>query len=207
MSTMPRTFVTAEQYLELDRAAAAKSEYYNGEMFAMAGGSFAHAVLQTALSRVVGSRLDRKKCTSLSSDMRIQVSATGLYTYPDFAVVCGAPLFADRHRDTLLNPVLVAEVLSPSTESYDRAKKFEHYRTIESLKHCVLVSQSTMLVEVFTLEDGRLDFRGASEEGEIVRLPAIAVEFPVEELYEGVDLSEALELQKRRPRRTAAPTR
>ena len=120
MSTMPRRFLTPEQYLEIDRAAEVKSEYYNGEMFAMAGGSWTHSVLASALSRVVGSRLDRRKCMSSSSDIRIQVGATGLYTYPDFVVVCGAPMLADKHGDILLNPSVVAEVLSPSTESYDR---------------------------------------------------------------------------------------
>ena len=123
MSTLPHPFLTPEQYLEIDRRAEVKSEYYNGEMFAMAGSSFPHAVLQTAFSTAVRSRIDRKNCLSVSSDMRIQVSATGLYTYPDFAVVCGTPQLADGHRDTLLNPILIAEVLSPSTASYDRAKK------------------------------------------------------------------------------------
>jgi Uma2 family endonuclease len=199
MSTVPRPFLTPEQYLEIDRRAEVNSEYYNGEMFEMAGGSFPHAVLHTALSTAVRSRIDRKNCLSVSSNMRIQVSATGLYTYPDFAVVCGTPQLADGHRDTLLNPVLIAEVLSPSTASYDRAKKFEHYRTIESLRHYVLVSQETMLVEVFTVEAGRLNFSAASDPGELVRLPEIGVEFPVEELYEGLDVSEALRLRPPKP--------
>ena len=197
---MPRPFLTPDQYLEIDRSAEVKSEYYNGEMFAMAGGSWVHSVLASALSRVIGARLDRGKCMSSSSDLRIQVGATGLYTYPDFAVVCGAPMLADKHGDILLNPTVIAEVLSPSTESYERGKKFEHYRTIDSLRHYILVSQNTMLVEVFTIVDGGLDLSVASEPGDIVRLPAIGVEFPIEELYEGIDLSKALEARGRKPR-------
>lgn len=199
MSTMPRPFLTPEQYLEIDRAAEVKSEYYKGEMFAMAGGTGTHGILLTALPLVVGSRLDRRKCSMLT-DVRVQVSATGLYTYPDFVVACGELRYADAHRDVLLNPLVVAEVLSESTESYDRGKKFDHYRTIDSLRHYILVSQSTMLVEVFTIGDGGLDLSVASEPGDIVRLPAIGVEFPIEELYEGIDLTKALEARGRKPR-------
>ena len=188
MSGAPLPYLTPEQYLEIDRAAALKSEYYNGEMFAMAGGSLAHAMLSAAVGAVIGSRLDRTKCSLLSSDMRILVPSTGLYTYPDYAVVCGPAVLADKHKDTLLNPVVIAEVLSPSSVSYDRGQKFRHYRAIETLRHYVLVSQDRMLVEVFTLAADSLDYATASKEGELVRLPAIGVEFPVEELYVGVEL-------------------
>lgn len=200
MSTLPVPFLTPEQYLEIDRAAEVKSEYYAGEMFAMAGGSVPHGIIASALAVAVGKRLDGKNCRTVSSDVRIQVTSTGLYTYPDLAVLCGPPLVADRHSDTLLNPVVIAEVLSPSTESYDRGKKFEHYRTVPSLRHYILVSQNTMQVEVFTLDDGSLDLSVAAEPGDLVRLPAIGVEFPVEELYEGVDLTEALEARTPKPR-------
>jgi Uma2 family endonuclease len=188
MSGAPLPYLTPEQYLEIDRAAAVKSEYYNGAMFTIAGGSVAHSRLQLALARAVGNRLDLRKRMDVSSDMRIRVSATGLYTYPDYAVVCGPPALADKHKDTLLNPVFIAEVLSPSSVSYDRGQKFRHYRAIETLRHYMLVSQDRMLVEVFTLAADGLDYATASKEGELVRLPAIGVEFPVEELYVGVEL-------------------
>ena len=190
MSTLPKPFLSPEQYLEIERSAEIKSEYYEGEMFAMSGGTMAHSALQAALALVVGGRLNRENCVMLSSDIRIRVSATGLYTYPDFAIVCGEPAFADGHPDTLLNPVLVAEVLSKSTESYDRAAKFAHYRTIESLKHYVLVSQDHMLVEVFTRVGSQWDLSAATDAGDIVHLPAIQVEFPIELLYVGIKLSD-----------------
>jgi Uma2 family endonuclease len=190
MSTLSSPLLTPEQYLKIDRAAETKSEYFEGRMFAMSGGPLAHSALQAALSLVVGQRLNRSRCTMLGSDMRIQVSATGLYTYPDFAVVCGEPQFADGERDTLLNPIVVAEVLSPSSERYDRAAKFAHYRTLEYLRHYVLVSQDGILVEVFSRAGSQWDLSAATEPGDIVRLSAIQVEFPVELLYEGIRLSD-----------------
>ena len=189
MSSLPCPFLTPEQYLEIERKAETRSEYYNGEMFAMSGGTLQHSRLQTALSRVIGTRLDLGNCGTVGSDMRVRVSATGLYTYPDFAVVCGDARLADGHRDVLLNPVVVAEVLSESTESYDRGAKFAHYRTIGTLRHYVLVSQWEVLVEVFTLEADRW-YLTTARTGEVVQLPAIDLEFPVDELYQGVQLAD-----------------
>ena len=121
MSTEPKTYLTEEEYLELERKAERKSEYYRGEMFAMSGRSPQHSRLGANLLRDLGNQLRRGPCSIYTSDMRVRVSATGLYTYPDVSVVCGAPQLADEHADTLLNPAFIAEVLSPSTEGYDRA--------------------------------------------------------------------------------------
>jgi Uma2 family endonuclease len=188
MSTQPHSFLKPEQYLAMDREADARSEYYDGEMFAMAGGTGAHSNLNLMLALVVGNRLNRQQCRMFGSDMRIQVSATGLYTYADFAVVCGESQFADKRTDTLLNPVLIAEVLSPSTEVYDRTDKFAHYRTIPALKYYVLVSQDRVLVETYTHVDSQWALSAAAEPGDLVQFPAIQVEFPVDQLYDGVEL-------------------
>ena len=190
MASLPSPFLTPEQYLEIERKAETKSEYYNGEMFAMAGGSGPHSILASRLAIAIGGRLRLGRCLPFNSDIRVNVSDTGLYTYPDFAVVCGEPRYADdTHVDTLLNPTVIGEVISQSSESYDRGAKFGHYRTIDSLQHYVLVSQWEMLVEVFTREDDRWYLTSAGA-GEVVTLTAIGVEFPVDELYQGVQLAD-----------------
>src|SRR4051794_40673909 len=124
MSSLPRTFLTPEQYLEIERQAEFKSEYFQGDMFAMAGGSNNHnrVVFNTITS--VGPGLRGTSCRGYPSDMRVHIPATGLYTYPDVIVVCGEPQLQDGRRDTLHNPTLIVEVLSPSTEAYNRGRKF-----------------------------------------------------------------------------------
>src|SRR4051812_40698878 len=138
MSTQPKPHLTPEQYLEIERAAEYKSEYFDGEMFAMSGAREAHNVVAMNIGAELREQLRQKPCRVYPSDMRVRVSSTGLYTYPDVVAVCDKPQFADEVTDTLLNPVLVVEVLSPSTEAYDRGRKFDHYKTIESLREYLL---------------------------------------------------------------------
>jgi Uma2 family endonuclease len=154
MSARPQPHLTPEQYLEIDRASESRNEYYKGRMWAMSGGSYRHAVIIASLSRALGNALDSGPCGVTSSDVRICAAADGLYTYPDIMVVCGEPEFADGRTDTLLNPTLVIEVLSPSTEGYDRGLKFAQYRRIESLEEYALVSQTEPRVEVFRRQEG-----------------------------------------------------
>src|SRR5258707_15095935 len=115
------------EYLRVERQAETKSEYFNREIFAMAGGTRAHSLIAPNLLREFSARLKPADCVVYNTDMRIKVEATGLFTYPDVSVVCGAQRFLDEEEDTLLNPILVVEVLSDSTEAYDRGKKFENY--------------------------------------------------------------------------------
>jgi Uma2 family endonuclease len=189
MSSVPRPSLTAEQYLEMERNADTKSEYYDGEMLAMAGGAASHSELQIRLALVIGKRLNLRSSRIFSSDLRVKVSATGLYTYPDLSVTCEQPRFTDERRDTLLNPALIAEVLSPSTEAYDRTDKFAHYRTIDSLTHYLLISQDRVLVELFTRAGSQWVLTVAAEPGDVVSLCAIGADFPVDELYDGIELS------------------
>ena len=130
MSTQPKTFLSEEEYLEIERKAEFKSEYFGGEMFAMAGANEAHNLLVTNLVRELSEQLRPRPCRVYSNDMRVRVAASGLYTYPDVVSVCGESRFLDEQRDTLLNLNLLVEVLSPSTaEAYDRGLKFEQYRS------------------------------------------------------------------------------
>ena len=149
MSTQPVPYLTPERYLEIERAAEFRSEFYNGRMYAMSGGSYAHAQIIGGLVGELRNGLKKRPCSVVPSELRLRVSPSRLYTYPDVIVICGEPKFADDHKDTLLNPTLIVEVLSPSTEAYDRGFKSAQYRTLESLEEYVLVSQAEPRIEVF----------------------------------------------------------
>lgn len=155
MSTQLKTYLTPQEYLALEREAEVKSEYFNGEMFAMSGASRKHNLIVTNIVRELSQQMRGRPCEVYSSDMRVKVSATGLYTYPDVVAVCGGPKFEDAHVDTLLNPTLLVEVLSASTASYDRGQKFGHYRGVESLSEYVLVSQDECKVEHYAKQSDR----------------------------------------------------
>jgi Uma2 family endonuclease len=189
VSTQPKTFLTPEQYLEIERAAEYKSEYYDGEMFAMAGAGEAHNVLAGNLVTGLNNQLRSRPCRVYPSDMRVRVRATGLYTYPDVVVVCGERRFLDEQRDTLLNPSLLVEVLSPSTEAYDRGRKFKHYRSIESLREYLLVASDRVQAELYTRQpDGRWLLTSADRLEDSLDLESIGCRLALMDLYEKVDL-------------------
>jgi Uma2 family endonuclease len=154
MSTQPKTFVPAEEYLERERKAEHKSEYYSGEIFAMAGAPLTHNLLAGNAFAFLHGQFMTRNCWVFGSDMRVNVRSTGLYTYPDLSALCGEPQFLDDHRDTLLNPALIAEVLSVSTEAYDRGRKFDNYRSLPSLKQYMLIASDRVHVDVFTRDVG-----------------------------------------------------
>ena len=147
MSTAFKKRYTPDEYLVLERAAEFKSEYFKGEIFAMAGTSRQHCRIATNVVIHAGGQLRDTPCEVFGSDMRVKVDPTGLYTYPDVTIACGELEFEDQELDVLLNPKVIFEVLSKSTEAYDRGKKFDHYRQIKTLTKYVLVSQSEPLVE------------------------------------------------------------
>jgi len=147
MSVHQKALLTPEEYLAYERKSETKNEYLGGELFGMAGASERHNLIVANLVAEFRSQFKRRPCKVYPSDMRVKIPATGLYTYPDVSVVCGEAEFEDDHRDTLLNPTLIVEVLSDSTEAYDRGKKFEHYRTLDSLSDYLLVAQDSPSVE------------------------------------------------------------
>jgi Uma2 family endonuclease len=184
MSTVASTFLTPEEYLERERRAETKSEYYGGEMFAMAGASFAHSVIITNLARDLGSLLRQAPCTVHTADLRLAIGGSGLYTYPDVMVICGKPAVIDAHLDTVTNPIVVIEVLSPSTEGYDRGRKFESYRAIPSLKEYLTVSQDKIHVEIHTRQtDDTWLLKDVRDSGP-VKLQSIEVELQLSDIYE-----------------------
>ncbi len=150
MSTAPNQRLTQAQYLEIERAAETRSEYFDGEMFAMSGASRAHNKISLNIASSLNGQLADRRCEVYQSDMRVKVKSVGLYTYPDVVATCENPQFEDDVVDSLINPQVIIEVLSKSTEGYDRGKKFEYYQGLESLQEYLLVSQASPRVERYT---------------------------------------------------------
>ena len=189
MSSQAQKHYTAEEYLALERQAQCKSEYCAGEIFAMAGASRWHNLIVTNVLRELSLQLKGRPCTTYPSDMRVKISPTGLYTYPDVTVVCGEAQFEDTRQDTLLNPTLIVEVLSESTEAYDRGGKFVHYRKLPTLLEYVLITQTKPHIEHYIRQP---DHRWLLEEAEglhgTVHFPAIDCHLPLAEAYDKVDI-------------------
>lgn len=184
MSTHVNHYLTPSEYLDLERKAEHKSEYWRGEIFAMSGASRAHSALTMDLALILGSQLRGKPCQIFSSDLRVYVPAVGLYTYPDLSAVCGEPEFQEQSFETLLNPTLLVEILSPSTEAYDRGLKFERYRRITSLRQYLLIAQDRVHVELFTRgEDGLWWLTDSNSREDTVALDSIGCGLPLGELY------------------------
>jgi Uma2 family endonuclease len=184
----PRHY-TAEEYLALERQAPYKSEYVAGQIVAMSGASRAHSLITGNLFRVLSGQLLDRPCEAHASDLRVKVSARGLYTYPDIVVVCGDAQFEDAAVDTLLNPTLIVEVLSPSTEAYDRGAKFGYYRQAPSLREYVLIAQDRMLVEQYVRADAGWLLTATSDPAARVEFPAIGCAAPLSEIYRKVALT------------------
>lgn len=191
MSTAVKTQLTPQEYLARERRAETRSEYYRGEMFAMAGASWEHTVIKDNLSGEIRNQLKGGPCRTLSSDMRVKVSSTGLYTYPDLVVGCDEPQFDDEVKDTLLNPRVIVEVLSESTEKYDRGAKFAQYRQISSVREYVLVAQDSPLVERFVRQpDDNWLLTTFGELTQTFSFGTIPVSIPLVEIYRDIKFPE-----------------
>lgn len=194
VSTQPR--LTPEQYLDLERKATSKSEYLSGHIYVMAGASREHNLITVNISGELRAQLKGRPCETYVNDMRLKVSSTGLYTYPDVAVVCDDPRFEDNHLDTLLNPLVLVEVLSPSTEAYDRGEKFAHYRRLESLGEYVLVAQDRVRVEVYLRQGEQWLLRELSDLDSVLNLASINCDISLGEIYARVEFPDNEELQR-----------
>ncbi|PAW81025.1 MAG: hypothetical protein B9S33_17415 [Pedosphaera sp. Tous-C6FEB] len=179
--------LTPMEYLAIERSASTKSEFYDGEMFAMAGGTALHSLIGTNVAGEFRNKLRGKHCVPYNADLRIQVQATGLFTYPDLSVICGPLQFADAD-DTVTNPSVLVEVLSPSTEAYDRGQKFLQYRQIPSLREYLLVSQHEPLLELFVRQDNNLwSLREAAGLDARLEIPSLEITVSLAEIYANVD--------------------
>lgn len=188
MPTLSKSFLTEEQYLEIERKAEFKSEYFQGEMFAMPDARLAHIQIVANAMCELGQQLRGGPCQSLSNDMRVCVKPVGLYTYPDVVVVCGEPTFLDDTFDTLLNPAVIIEVLTESTETYDRDKKFELYRSLESLAEYVMISSRRVRVERYSREpDATWNYSEKTNAADTIDLKSVDCHLPLAVLYERVE--------------------
>ena len=189
MSALPKKVLTVAEYLEFERTSEQKHEFFDGELFAMAGASRHHNIVKENLSIEIGGRLKGGPCITLSGDQRVKMNRARHYTYPDFIIVCGQPQYDAIDPDALVNPQVIVEILSPSTEGYDRGAKFRHFQRIPSVREYVLVSQDKMQVERFvrqpdetwvltTFDDPAGDFS----------LFSVALRIPMADVYRAVEL-------------------
>jgi Uma2 family endonuclease len=189
-----KTRYTPSQYLALERDAEFKHEYYDGYITAMAGGSPEHNQLAGNIFRKLGNQLEDRECRAYISDVRLCVSSTGLYTYPDVMVVCGEALFQKIEGvESLLNPAMIVEVLSPTTESYDRGDKFADYRQLPSLKEYVLVSQDKVLVERYTRQGDDWVLTEFKALADTLQLASIDCAVSLREIYAKVNFAASSE--------------
>jgi Uma2 family endonuclease len=201
MSSQAKTYLTPEEYLAIERKAETKSEYFNGEMFplrgsakphdafAVVGSSRKHNLIAGNVFGELRQQLKDRPCEAYTNDMRVKVPATTMYTYPDVVVVCDEPKFDDTYLDTLLNPTLIVEVLSPSTAIFDRIKKFGYYRTIESLSEYLLVAQDECKVEQYVKQsDGRWLLEDISSLEGGIELTSIQCTLRLMDVYAKVEL-------------------
>ena len=184
MPSQAKTRLTPEEYLALERESSCKSEYVNGEMFAMSGASRRHNLISLNIGAEFRAQLRHRPCEVYTSDMRVKIRATGLYTYPDVVVVCEEPSLEDTAGETLLNPTLLVEVLSKSTADYDRGGKFEHYRTLASLQEYLLVAQEHPHVVQYVRQSDATWLLSETRHLEAhLHLPSITCDLALSEVY------------------------
>ena len=185
-SLAAQTIFTPEEYLVSERKATLKSEYINGEILAMSGASNAHNLITLDIGTELNIQLRERECLVYTNDMRIRTSPMGSYFYPDVVVVCSEPQFEDNVFDTLLNPILVIEVLSPSTEVYDKGEKFRHYQELASLQEYILVSQDRIRVEYYRLAKTQWVQTELHAIEDVLNLASIGCELPLQDIYRRV---------------------
>lgn len=180
---------TPEEYLARERKALTKSEYRDGQIHAMPGASRAHNLITVHVTGELYIQLRTRTCEVYPSDMRVKVSAAGLYTYPDVIVVCDEPRFEDSHFDTLLNPTVLIEVLSPSTAAYDRGEKFRRYQYLDSLCEYILISQDTVRVEHYLRREQGWNLTEFHSLADVCQLTSIGCELSLQAIYAKVQFS------------------
>jgi Uma2 family endonuclease len=194
MSALAESRLTVADYLAFERASEIRHEFYAGDILAISGASAAHNSICWNLAGTLDPHLKAGGCRGFLNCMRVAIESTSLFTYPDLAVVCGEPRLLDASQpDTLLNPSLVAEVLSASTEDYDRGRKFAHYRTLPSLQGYLLIAQDRVHAELFLRQPGeRWLFSESSDPDARIELPVAGASFRLGDLYEGIALGPVL---------------
>jgi len=201
MSSQPQIRLSPEEYLAAERHAETKSEYWDGEVLAMAGASYDHNLIVANVVGELRMQLKGRPCSVLPSDLRIRIDSVQRFLYPDATVVCGPPQFTDEKSDTIVNPTLIVEVLSKKTKDYDRGEKFMLYRTLPALKEYVLVTQDSPLVEHYVKQaDGKWLLEEIRELDAALSLDSIACRLELAEVYDKVELPRAVLRPVDRPR-------
>jgi Uma2 family endonuclease len=195
MASLAKPRFTPQEYLAMERAADYKSEYVSGEIFAMARTSYKQAIIVANLLGEFRQQLRGGPCRAVANDLRVSVPATGAYTYPDVVIVCGQPQFGDEHLDTLLNPTVLMEVLSDSTEAFDRGGKFAHCRRLASLQEYVSITQSLMRIEHFVRDGERWVLTELNALGDTLELVSVNASVRLPDIYEDIDLTPPLSIQ------------
>lgn len=187
MSASAQEYITTDQYFTLEEGSDVKHEYYRGAIYAMTGGTARHNLIVANIIALLHGQLRGTPCHVFPSDLRLKIESAGLYTYPDISVICGPILYAENRQDTVTNPIVLIEILSPSTENYDRGKKFEHYRTIETLQEYIVVAQDRIHIEHYIRQDDHrwllVDFFAADQ---VVHAGSIHCTLSVELVYEDI---------------------
>ena len=187
MSTLTaQTYLTPEEYLTWERKQPFKNEYHNGQIIAMSGASRAHNRITVDITTQLNNQLMEGECEVFAGEMRVRTSPEVSYFYPDVIVVCGEPRFEDDTFDTLLNPIVVVEVLSPSTAAFDRGEKFEHYKQLVSLQEYILISQNTVRVEHYCRQETQWIHNTFQRLEDILSLASIECEVPLRAIYRRV---------------------
>jgi Uma2 family endonuclease len=189
MSQLAERVYTAKEYLALERAADHKSELVNGRIYAMAGASVPHNFIAGNIFAEMRAQLRGRPCSVLVNDMRVKVGPTGMYTYPDVVALCDLPELEDAHGDTLLNPAVIIEVLSDSTEKYDRGEKFAHYRKLETLREYILVAQDKIRIEQYVRHGEHWMLGEISDPADTLRIETLGCEIALRDIYDRVELA------------------
>lgn len=187
MPSIPKAIISEEEYLELERHAPNKSEYYQGEIFAMAGATKEHNKIVASIIGAISQDLKGKKCAYFPSDLRIHNNLNSLYTYPDVTIVCGEEKYLDDKFDTLLNPTVIFEVLSAATEEYDRGTKFKLYRSIPSLQNYVMVSSTEYAAEIYTRSNDNWILSTTRNKKDSIFINSINLNLALSDIYAQVD--------------------
>ena len=182
MASLPG-YLSPEDYLAIERKADIKSEYVNGVMYLMSGASFAHNIIVGNLIGELHARFKETDCGAYPSDLKVRLPDSSSFFYPGVSVLCGEPQFADREKDVVLNPIAVLEVLSNSTEAFDRGKKFQYYQQIESLMEYVLIAQDAMVVESFQRQPGKWLYTKAWGPDASLTLTSVDCQIPLRDIY------------------------
>lgn len=184
-----KKYYSPEEYLALEETAEYKSEYYRGEIFALAGTSINHNRIVNNVSSRLNQVFTKKNCEAFATDVKLWIEEKDLFTYPDIMIVCGKIEFYPGRDDTITNPLIIFEVLSESTKNYDRGEKFVFYRAIPSFKEYVLIDQSTMHVEHFYIgEQGKWVLTEYDNPDDILKLTKIDFQISLREIYQRVEL-------------------